>query len=86
MNSTSRGWAARLAATLGVVALSALTLVPTAQAADPTGNIDFGRTGSIIIHKSEQGGTGTGTPNGWPGPHGQCRSGRGFHRLYHHVA
>ena len=64
MKSTSRGWAARLAATLGVVALSALTLVPTAQAADPTGNIDFSRTGSIIIHKSEQGGTGTGTP-GW---------------------
>ncbi len=68
MNSTSRGWAARLAATLGVVALSALTLVPTAQAADPTGNIDFGRTGSIIIHKSEQGGTGTGTPNGSQAP------------------
>lgn len=68
MKSTSRGWAARLAATLGVVALSALTLVPVAHAADPTGNIDFTRQGSIIIHKSQQGGTGTGTPDGASSP------------------
>ncbi|WP_210603722.1 SpaH/EbpB family LPXTG-anchored major pilin [Brevibacterium oceani] len=51
MKNRKSGLLRRLTAVAAIASLSVLGMAGTAQAADNVGNIDSGRTGSIIIHK-----------------------------------
>ena len=67
MKTTARTFGCRVAAAVGAFALALVGLggtTTTARAAD-LGNIDSGRTGSLLIHKHESGSqSADGTPDG----------------------